>query len=94
MTSDAYPVQWTGRQAIVALPEHIGRSNAGLIREELLSVADPKGGSDKVKAPSAGLASAGGHGLMRELTSIRVTTGTPRLPATVGGGVCRQRRSG
>ena len=38
MTSDAYPVQWTGRQAVVALPEHIGLSNAGLIREELLSV--------------------------------------------------------
>ena len=38
MTSDAYPVQWTGRQAIVPLPEHIGLSNAGLIREELLSV--------------------------------------------------------
>lgn len=38
MTSDAYPAQWTGRQAIVALPEHIGLSNALLIREELLSV--------------------------------------------------------
>ena len=38
MTSDAYPVQWTGRQAIVALPEYIGLSNARLIREELLSV--------------------------------------------------------
>jgi anti-anti-sigma factor len=38
MISGAYPVQWTGRQAIVALPEHIGLSNAGLIREELLSV--------------------------------------------------------
>jgi len=38
MISDAYPVQWTGRQAVVALPEHIGLSNAGLIREELLSV--------------------------------------------------------
>ena len=38
MISDACPVQWTGRQAVVALPEHIGLSNAGLIREELLSV--------------------------------------------------------
>jgi anti-anti-sigma regulatory factor len=38
MTSDACPVQWTGRQAIVPLPEHIGLSNAGLIGEELLSV--------------------------------------------------------
>ena len=38
MISDAYPVRWTGRQAVVALPEHIGLSNAGLVREELLSV--------------------------------------------------------
>ncbi len=35
---DIYPVQWTGRQAVVALPEHIDLSNAGQIREELLSV--------------------------------------------------------
>lgn len=35
---DAYPVQWAGRQAVVALPEHIGVSNAGQIREELLWV--------------------------------------------------------
>ncbi len=38
MTSDAYPVRWTGRQAVVPLPEYIGPSNAGLVREELLSV--------------------------------------------------------
>lgn len=35
---DVYPVQWTGQQAVVALPEHIDLSNAGQIREELLSV--------------------------------------------------------
>jgi len=35
---DAYPVRWAGRQALVALPEHIDVSNAGQIREELLSV--------------------------------------------------------
>jgi len=35
---DAYPVRWAGRQALVALPEHIDVSNAGLIREELLTV--------------------------------------------------------
>ena len=35
---DIYPVRWTGRQAVVTLPEHIGASNAGQIREELLSV--------------------------------------------------------
>jgi anti-anti-sigma factor len=35
---DTYPVRWVGRQALVALPEHIDVSNAGQIREELLSV--------------------------------------------------------
>jgi anti-anti-sigma factor len=35
---DAYPVRWLGRQAVVALPEDIDVSNAGQIREELLSV--------------------------------------------------------
>jgi anti-anti-sigma factor len=33
-----FPVQWTGRQAQVVLPEHVDVSNAGQIREELLSV--------------------------------------------------------
>jgi hypothetical protein len=35
---DAYPVWWTRQQAVVTLPEHIDVSNAGQIREELLSV--------------------------------------------------------
>jgi anti-sigma B factor antagonist len=35
---DAYPVHWMGRQAVVALPEHIDVSNVGQIREELLWV--------------------------------------------------------
>ena len=35
---DVYPVQWAGRQALVALPEHVDVSNAGQIREELLAV--------------------------------------------------------
>ena len=38
MVTDSYPVQWTGRQAVIALPEHIDVSNAGPIREELLAV--------------------------------------------------------
>jgi anti-anti-sigma factor len=33
-----FPVQWTGRQAQVMLPEHIDVSNAGQIREQLLAV--------------------------------------------------------
>ncbi len=35
---DTYPVRWAGQQALVALPEHIDVSNAGEIREKLLSV--------------------------------------------------------
>ena len=38
MTNDTYPVRWMGRQAVVALPEHIDVSNASQIREELLWV--------------------------------------------------------
>lgn len=38
MFEDTYPLEWTGRQAAVTLPEHIDVSNAGQIREELLSV--------------------------------------------------------
>jgi anti-anti-sigma factor len=34
----AYPVQWMGPQAVVVLPEHVDVSNAGQIREQLLSV--------------------------------------------------------
>ena len=36
MVNHTYPVRWMGRQAVVALPEHIDVSNASQIREELL----------------------------------------------------------
>jgi anti-anti-sigma regulatory factor len=35
---DTYPVRWTGRLAVIALPEHIDVSNASQIRDELLRV--------------------------------------------------------
>jgi anti-sigma B factor antagonist len=38
VVNDAYPVRWMGRQAVVAIPEHIDVSNASQIREELLWV--------------------------------------------------------
>lgn len=38
MLEDFYPVRWAGGQAVVALPEHIGASNAGQVRDGLLSV--------------------------------------------------------
>jgi anti-anti-sigma factor len=37
---DAYPVRWTGRQAVVTLPDHIDVSNASAISEELLSLVN------------------------------------------------------
>ena len=36
--ADACPVQWAGRQALVALPEHVNASNAGLIHDQLLTL--------------------------------------------------------
>lgn len=38
MGEDIDPVQWADQQAVVALPVHLDASNAGQIREELLSV--------------------------------------------------------
>ena len=38
MREDIDPVQWAGQQAVVALPVHMDASNAGQIREGLLSV--------------------------------------------------------
>lgn len=35
---DTYPVRWTGREAVVTLPEHIDVSNATQISEQLLSL--------------------------------------------------------
>jgi anti-anti-sigma factor len=35
---DPCPVEWPGGHAVVTLPEHIGISNAGQVREELLSI--------------------------------------------------------
>lgn len=38
MFDDPYPVRWTGRQAVVSLPDHIDVSSAGQITDELLSL--------------------------------------------------------
>ena len=40
MGEDLDPVHWAGQRAVVALPERMDASNAGQIREELLSVID------------------------------------------------------
>jgi anti-anti-sigma factor len=36
--NEAFPVEWTGQQAVVTLPEHIDVATAGQVRELLLSV--------------------------------------------------------
>lgn len=36
MAGESYRVQWTGRQAVMTLPEHIDVSNAGQLSEQLL----------------------------------------------------------
>jgi anti-sigma B factor antagonist len=36
MSDETLPVWWTGRQAVVTLPEHIDSSNADQVREQLL----------------------------------------------------------
>ncbi len=38
MRDDPFPVEWTGRQAIVAFPGHVDVSNVGPLRDRLLSV--------------------------------------------------------
>jgi anti-anti-sigma factor len=35
---DSFPVEWAGRQAIVAFPDHVDVSNVGQLRDRLLSV--------------------------------------------------------
>src|SRR5271165_7148013 len=38
MGDDPFPVEWTGRQAIVAFPGHVNVSNVSQLRDRLLSV--------------------------------------------------------
>jgi len=36
MPEERFPIQWAGQQALVTLPQHIDRGNAGQIGEQLL----------------------------------------------------------
>ncbi len=38
MRDDLFPVEWAGRQAVVAFPAHIDVSNVGQLRDRLLAV--------------------------------------------------------
>jgi anti-anti-sigma factor len=61
MFEDPYPVRWTGRQAIVALPDRIDLSNASQISEELLSLVNR--GATALIADMSGTASCDHAGL-------------------------------
>src|SRR5512140_1891688 len=38
MRDDPFPVEWTGRQAVVVFPGHVGISNVDQLRDRLLAV--------------------------------------------------------
>jgi anti-anti-sigma regulatory factor len=77
---DIYPVRWAGRQAVVTLPERIGVSNAGQIREELLSVIN--GGAETVIADMTTTIScnhAGSHAVVRACQRAAISGAELRL---------------
>ena len=83
MFRDAYPVRWVGSLAIVTLPEHIDVSNAGQIREELLSVINR--GADEVVADMAATIScdhAGADAVARAYQRAVVSGAQLRLVVT------------
>jgi len=57
MREDIDPVQWVGQHAVVALPVPMDASNAGQVREELLSVIN--GGATTLIADAARARRAG-----------------------------------
>ena len=40
MVEGPYPVRWAGTQAVVTLPEHVGASDSGPVREQLAGLVD------------------------------------------------------
>ncbi|HYB49167.1 MAG TPA: PAS domain S-box protein [Streptosporangiaceae bacterium] len=40
MDKEPCPAQWTGKQAVVTLPDHVGASNSGQIREQLVGLVN------------------------------------------------------
>lgn len=41
VAGEGYPLQWTGRQAVVPATEHLDVSNAGQLSEQLLVLPQP-----------------------------------------------------
>jgi uncharacterized protein len=76
MSEDGYLVQWTGRQVVVTLPEHLGMSNADRVREQLLWVINR--GADVLIADLTGTVSFdySGADAMARAHHRAVATGT------------------
>jgi anti-anti-sigma factor len=79
-----YPVRWGGRQAVVALPEHIDASNSGLIREQLLDLINR--GAAVLIADMTGTVSCdhgGADALLGAYRRAALSGGRLRVAATV-----------
>jgi anti-anti-sigma factor len=77
------PVRWTGRQAVVTLPEHIDASNSGPIREQLLDLIDQ--GAAVLIADMTGTVSCdpgGADALLRACQRAAVSGGQLRVAVT------------
>ena len=76
-------MRWMGQQAVVALPEHIDGSNAGQIREELLSVIN-RGAAALIADMTATLScdQSGADAVMRAYQRARASGTQLRLVVT------------
>jgi anti-anti-sigma factor len=77
------PVRWAGQQAVVTLPEHIGASNSGPIREQLLDLIDQ--GTTVLIADMTGTVSCdpgGADALLRACQRAAVNGGQLRVAVT------------
>jgi anti-sigma B factor antagonist len=83
MREDIDPVPWVGQQAVVALPVHMDASNAGQIREALLSVIN--GGAPALIAGMTATTScdhAGADAVVRTFQLAVICGAEPRLLVT------------
>ena len=77
-TEDIYLVEWAGGQAAVTLPEHIGISNAGQVREELLPAAAP-GTAPRHSRRTCGCSTRSSPACLRWNSACRLPWASPRI---------------
>jgi anti-anti-sigma factor len=73
VVEDAYPVRWTGGQAVLRLPERIGAANSGQVREQLLELVDQ--GADVLIADMTATVSCDHRGADALLRAFRRASG-------------------